>query len=71
MKVKILNDDPSGRFKAGEIGEILQNDFPEKYDYLVRLHGTVHIDNFHGSGSIEAVNELEKIEDELRKCKQR
>ena len=36
MKAKILIDDGSGRFKSGEIGELLENDF-EKYDYCIDL----------------------------------
>lgn len=35
MKAKTLYDDPLGRWKAGEIGEILINDYSEKYDYFV------------------------------------
>lgn len=58
MKAKILRNDPLGRFKAGEIGEVLQNDFPEKYDYFVRLSGTVHVDVFLGGGPIDAIREF-------------
>lgn len=55
MKAKILINDTAGRFKAGEIGDILQNDFPEKYNYLIRLPGIVHVDNFLGRGSIDII----------------
>ena len=55
MKAKILLDDPLGRFKTGEIGEVLQNDFSEKYDYKVRLPGTSNVDNFMGHWPIGAV----------------
>ena len=33
---RILIDDPSGRFRAGDLGEECQNDFV-KYDYKIRL----------------------------------
>lgn len=36
MKVKILIDDGSGRFKAGDIGELVDLDY-DKYDYCVEL----------------------------------
>jgi hypothetical protein len=38
-EAKIINDDPIGRFKAGEIGIILENDYDSKYDYKVELPG--------------------------------
>jgi hypothetical protein len=58
MKAKIIIDDPSGRFKIGEIGEVLKNDFPLKYDYLVRLPGSVYVDNFLGGGPINIIREF-------------
>lgn len=36
MKVKILIDDPSGRFRKGDIGDLSNNDF-EKYEYKIEL----------------------------------
>lgn len=69
MKAKILCDDPLGRFKAGDIGDILENDFPEKYDYLVRLPGTVHIDNFMEGGTIDAIREFYFYADEVELLK--
>jgi P-loop containing NTP hydrolase pore-1/C-terminal domain on Strawberry notch homologue/Large polyvalent protein-associated domain 1 len=36
-KVKVLIDDPSGRFMAGADGVTVENDFPEKYAYKVDL----------------------------------
>ena len=60
MRVKILLDDCSWmprwvpRWKVGEIGELLENDF-EKYDYKVLLPGTVHIDDLFGRGPVDAV----------------
>ena len=36
MKAKILIDDGSGRFKSGEIGDLLEHDF-KKYDYFIDL----------------------------------
>lgn len=65
MKAKILIDDPSGRFKAGEIGEVLKNNFPLKYDYLVRLSGKVFVDNFLGLGPIDAIREFYFYADEV------
>jgi len=35
-KVKILIDDPSGRFKNGDEGVLIENNF-DKYDYHVEL----------------------------------
>ena len=35
MKARALFDYPLGRWKAGEVGDILINDFSEKYDYFV------------------------------------
>lgn len=37
MKAKILINDLSGRFSEGEIGEVLENDFSEKYDFKIDL----------------------------------
>jgi hypothetical protein len=37
MQVEILIDDTVGRFKKGEVGILLENDYPEKYDFFVRL----------------------------------
>lgn len=39
MKAKILYNDKSNRWKAGEIGTVLKNTF-EKYDYKIDL-GTI------------------------------
>lgn len=71
LKAKILIDDLAGRFKAGEIGKIIENDFPEKYDYKVLLPGTEYTENFMGHGPINAIrefyfckNEVELIEEE-------
>jgi len=36
MRAKILIDDPSGRFKSGEEGLLVENDF-DKYDYRVKF----------------------------------
>lgn len=35
--VKLLRDDSSGRWSAGEIGALLENEYPEKYDATVLL----------------------------------
>lgn len=64
MKAKILYDDPSGRFKSGEIGEILPNNY-DKYDYLIRLPGIVHVDNFLGHGPIDMIREFYFYIDEV------
>jgi hypothetical protein len=37
IKVKILTPDKSGRWKVGEIGFELKNEYPEKYDYMIVL----------------------------------
>ena len=39
MKAKILITDPGSRFKTGEVGTVLKNDFI-KYDYKIHL-GTI------------------------------
>lgn len=65
MKAKILRDDLIGRFKAGEIGEVLQNNFPEKYDYLIRLSGIDHVDDFLGRGPIDAIRDYYFYADEV------
>jgi len=63
MKVKILVDDgiPAlrppryiPRWKVGEIGELLENDFSEKYDYKVLLPVIVHFDNLFGHEIVDA-----------------
>jgi len=36
MKAKILIDDPSGRFKYGDIGNLVDNDY-DKYEYKIEL----------------------------------
>ena len=36
MKAKILISDPAGRFEAGDVGDLIDNDF-EKYDYHIEL----------------------------------
>jgi len=66
MKAKLLINDTVGRFKAGEIGKLIENDFP-KYDYCVDL-GSALID----SGTIQRVfyfykDEVEIIQ-ERHKC---
>lgn len=45
MKAKILIDDPAGRFKAGEVGDLLQND-SVKYDYYLKLPGMHRLKHF-------------------------
>ncbi len=45
MKAKILIDNPAGRFKAGEVGDLLQND-SVKYDYYLKLPGTHRLKHF-------------------------
>lgn len=72
MKAKILVNDPAGRFKSGEIGELLENNFSEKYDFFIRLSGMEHSDNFMGRGPIDAYrdyyfykDEVELIEDQF------
>lgn len=50
MKVKTLFDDPAGRWMAGEVGEVLENTYAEKYDYEVKLNGAVPLHNFLGTG---------------------
>ena len=42
--VEILIDDPGFRFRAGEIGHVLENTF-EKYDYFVQLSPIIHLKN--------------------------
>lgn len=37
MKVRINIDDTFNRWKKGEIGTVLENTYPEKYDYLVEI----------------------------------
>ena len=37
MKVRILYNDGLNRFKAGEIGEVIDNDYASKYDFKVDL----------------------------------
>ena len=44
MEAKILIDDSSGRFKAGETGYLLEHD-SEKYDYYIDF-GTMPISQF-------------------------
>ena len=36
MKAKILRDDLIGRFKIGDIGSVIDNDY-EKYDYRIEF----------------------------------
>jgi hypothetical protein len=47
MKYRVLITDPGRRFIAGEIGEELPNDYPEKYDHKLDLApeegGTEHV----------------------------
>ena len=47
MHIEMLTDDSLGRWVTGEVGEVLENDFPEKYDYFVKLTGTLPI-NWNG-----------------------
>lgn len=47
MNVVLLVDDMGGRFKKDEVGELLENDFEEKYDFKVRLDG-IEIIKFGG-----------------------
>lgn len=44
MRVKLLVNCEAGRYMAGEAGEVLDNDFSEKYDYKVQLEGHTTID---------------------------
>ena len=39
--VKLLFNDPIGRYKAGEVGKILANDYYGKYDYFIELESIV------------------------------
>lgn len=71
-RARILRDDLFGRFKAGEVGEVLPNDFPDKYDYKLKLSGTDHVENLFSSGPVEAIRiyyfyayEVEPIEDDI------
>lgn len=67
MKAKILiSHDP--HFMEGEIGEVLPND-SIKYDYFIKLPGTLQLPTFLGCGNIERCfyfykNEVEIIKDE-------
>lgn len=36
---RIRYTDPGGRFASGEIGEVMENDYSEKYAYKLRLRG--------------------------------
>lgn len=79
MKVKILIDDRLPcrcspwripRWEAGEIGELLDNDFSEKYDFKVLLPGIDHVDDLFGHGPVDALriyyfykDEVELLED--------
>jgi len=38
MKAKILIGDLAGRFKVGDVGDLVENNF-EKYDYHIELAG--------------------------------
>jgi ribosomal protein S27AE len=40
QKAEILINDLIGRFKAGEIGDVLNNDYSDKYDFCIKLPGT-------------------------------
>ncbi len=40
VRVRLLCDDPGGRFASGEDGVLLANDYPEKYAWKVLLRGT-------------------------------
>lgn len=71
MRIKTLFDDPAGRWAAGEVGEVLENSYAEKYDYEVKLQGTIPLHDFLGTGkTIYAVrvyyfhkNEVEIVPD--------
>lgn len=39
MNARVLINDKSNRFVAGEIGKVLESDF-SKYDYFLELEGT-------------------------------
>jgi hypothetical protein len=45
MKAKILSECPIGRWKRGEIGEVLENNF-DKYDYFIELESIGSIKRF-------------------------
>ena len=68
MKVKILIDDPLGRWKKGEIGIVLKNDFPE-YAWYLKLPGTIKVNNFLGKGSLDAVRQYYFYTDEVEEVK--
>lgn len=51
IHVIILIDDIAQRFRAGEHGILLENNF-EKYDYFVRLDGMAKLPYFLGGGEI-------------------
>ena len=44
MRAEILIDDIAERFHKGEIGLVLENDFPEKYNYKILLSGTIELE---------------------------
>ena len=44
MKAEILIDDIANRFHKGEVGSVLENDFPEKYSYKILLQGTIALE---------------------------
>lgn len=81
MKVKILIDDsgkdptrprPTGwipRWKVGEIGELLENDYSEKYDFKVLLPGIDHIDDLFGHGPVDAIRIYYFYKDEVELLK--
>lgn len=65
MKAKILLDDPAGRWKAGEVGTLLQND-SVKYDYYLQLPRTYQLKNFLGiPGTTMVVRQYYFYKDEV------
>ncbi len=65
MKAKIKYNDIIGRWKAGEIGEILENTFPEKYDYPIRLQGMIHYDKLFGTTTVDSYRDYFFYSDEV------
>ena len=62
MKAKILIDDPGGRFKLGEVGALLENNYSDKYDYFIRLEGKI---KFSSPIEIEAARDFYFYKEEV------
>jgi len=63
MKAKILITDSIGRFKAGEIGTVKENDF-DKYDYYIELEDGIMNGETFKRNYYFYENEVEIIEKE-------